>query len=199
MIQHRTTRRTVLATLGGGIAAPRLAFGQGTAPGVIAADGARPQADWGAATGDVTADRAILWSRADRTSRLVVEWATDEGFHGARRVLGPHATEASDYTARIDLRGLPADADIFYRAMFQGYDADEAASAPVLGRFRTAPGSRRDVRFLWSGDTAGQGWGIDLSRGGYRIYEAMRRTGADFFVHCGDTIYADGPAWFKSG
>jgi len=39
----------------------------------------------------------------------------------------------------------------------------------------------------------GQGWGIDKSRGGFRTYEAMRRTGADFFVHCGDTVYADGP------
>ena len=193
MTEYRTTRRGTLAGAGAAFVLPRLAFGQGTAPSVIAADSSRPRAEWGAATGDVTADRAILWSRADRPSRLVVEWATDEGFRGARRVLGPHATEASDYTARIDLRGLPADADIFYRATFQGYDADAAASAPVLGRFRTAPGSRRDVRFLWSGDTAGQGWGIDQSRGGYRIYDAMRRTGADFFVHCGDTIYADGP------
>ena len=181
MTQHRTTRRAVLATLGGGIAAPRLVFGQGTAPATIAADGARPRADWGAATGDVTADRAILWSRADRTSRLVVEWATDEGFRDARRVQGPFATEASDFTTRVDLRELPSDTDIFYRAAFQGPDADQAASAPVLGRFRTAPASRRDVRFLWSGDTAGQGWGIDEARGGYRIYDAMRRTGFFFF------------------
>jgi phosphodiesterase/alkaline phosphatase D-like protein len=26
-----------------------------------------------------------------------------------------------------------------------------------------------------------------------RIYESMRRTGADFFIHSGDTIYADRP------
>ncbi len=193
MTQHRTTRRAVLATLGGGMAAPRLVFGQGTAPATVASDAARPRADWGAAAGDVTADRAILWSRADRTSRLLVEWATDEGFRNARRVQGPFATEASDFTARVDLRELPSDTDIFYRAAFQGPDADQAASAPVLGRFRTAPASRRDVRFLWSGDTAGQGWGIDEARGGYRTYDAMRRAGADFFIHCGDTIYADGP------
>ena len=26
-----------------------------------------------------------------------------------------------------------------------------------------------------------------------KIYEAMRQTQPDFFIHCGDTIYADGP------
>lgn len=193
MTRYRTTRRAALAGLGAAVAAPRLAFGQGTAPAPVAADSARPRAEWGAATGDVTADRAIVWSRADRTARLVVDWATDETFRDARRVLGPYATEAGDFTARVDLRDLPADAEVFYRVTFEGPDADRAASAPVLGRFRTAPASRRDVRFLWSGDTAGQGWGIDPARGGFRTYEAMRRTGADFFVHCGDTIYADGP------
>ena len=34
-------------------------------------------------------------------------------------------------------------------------------SEPIVGRFRTAPASRRSVRFAWSGDTVGQGWGID--------------------------------------
>ena len=49
----------------------------------------------------------------------------------------------------------------------------------LAGHFRTPPAKRRDVRFLWSGDTAGQGWGIDLSFGGMKIYEAMRQTQAD--------------------
>ena len=39
----------------------------------------------------------------------------------------------------------------------------------------------------------GQGWGIDLARGGMRTYAAMRRTAPDFFIHCGDNIYADCP------
>jgi alkaline phosphatase D len=39
----------------------------------------------------------------------------------------------------------------------------------------------------------GQGWGIDLARGGLRSYESMRRFDPDVFVHCGDTIYADTP------
>lgn len=187
-------RAALIGGAAGVLAAPRLVLGQGSAPARIAAEAERPKAEWGAATGDVTADRAVVWSRADRTARMIVEWATDEGFRSARRVRGPFATEATDFTARLDLRGLPPDAEIFYRVTFEGPDAGRAASAPVAGRFRTAPVSpRRDVRFLWSGDTAGQGWGIDEARGGMRAYEAMRRAGADFFIHCGDTIYADGP------
>jgi alkaline phosphatase D len=66
-------------------------------------------------------------------------------------------------------------------------------SEPVEGHFRTAPPKNRAIRFLWSGDTAGQGWGINPDFGGMKIYEAMRQTKPDFFIHCGDTIYADGP------
>jgi len=52
---------------------------------------------------------------------------------------------------------------------------------------------RRTVRFCWSGDEAGQGWGINREWGGMKLYETMRRTTPDFFVHSGDQIYADGP------
>ena len=63
----------------------------------------------------------------------------------------------------------------------------------MVGRFRTAPVDSRDVSFVWSGDTVGQGWGINPAWGGMRIYEMMRGLEPDFFVHSGDMIYADGP------
>ena len=63
----------------------------------------------------------------------------------------------------------------------------------MLGQFRTAPRRRRDIRFVWGGDTAGQGWGINLEWGGMRIYKTMLDADPDFFLHSGDTIYADGP------
>ena len=65
-----------------------------------------------------------------------------------------------------------------------------AVSEPIVGRFRTAPASKRNVRFAWSGDTAGQGWGIDET--GMLTYATMARHTPDFFLHSGDTIYADG-------
>jgi hypothetical protein len=61
----------------------------------------------------------------------------------------------------------------------------------MVGRFRTAPSDRRSISFTWSGDQAGQGWGIDEARGGMRTYATMLRNRPDFFIHSGDHIYAD--------
>src|SRR5690606_14652977 len=91
------------------------------------------------------------------------------------------------------LEDLPSNQEIFYRVVFQDLADINARSEPMTGRLRTAPTSRRSVRFTWSGDTAGQGWGIDEDRGGMKIYATMARHQPDFFLHSGDTIYADGP------
>jgi len=191
------TRRNFLLQCGAatgavasGLLAPR---GVGAAPAVVPPESARPIAAQGLQIGDVAGERAIVWSRADRASRLVVEWDTSARFGNARRVLGPHALETTDYTARIDLTDLPRDRDIFVRASFQGLTHERASSEPLFGRFRSAPRQRRGVRFVWSGDTAGQGFGINPDIGGMRIYETMRARRPDFFIHSGDTIYADGP------
>jgi alkaline phosphatase D len=108
-------------------------------------------------------------------------------------VRGPYALETSDYTARLDLTGLPAGRDVFVRVQFQDLSNERVMSEAVVGHFRTAPHEASDIRFLWSGDTAGQGWGINPEFGGMKIYEAMRQTQPDFFIHSGDNIYADGP------
>ena len=192
----RLSRRSFLqqATLGGvalsGIGGILYAR---QAPALIASDATRPMANWGLQIGDVIDGRAIVWSRADRPARMVVEWSLDESFRHAKKIRGPHALEVSDFTSRLDLTQLPADSDIFVRVTYQDLDSGRASSEPVLGHFRTPPSRRRDLRFVWSGDTAGQGWGIDLGFGGMKIYEAMRQVRPDFFIHSGDTIYADGP------
>src|SRR6187397_1161108 len=76
-----------------------------------------------AASGDVSGGRAIVWGQSDRTSRLVVEYAT---------------TRATDYTARVDLSGLPAGQRIFYRVRFED-PTGRVTSEPLSGRLRTAP------------------------------------------------------------
>ncbi len=137
-------------------------------------------------SGDVLGDRAIIWSRALRPGRMVVEWSTTDSFRNVRTVMGPFATPETGLTARVDLHGLPPDQSIFYRVRFDGGGA-------AAGKLKTAPRERRDVKFLWSGDTCGQGYGINPDFGGMKTYEAMRLTEPDFFLHSGDTIYADNP------
>jgi alkaline phosphatase D len=163
------------------------------APALVGSDGERPQLLQGIQIGDVLEDRAIVWARADRPARLVLDWDLDEHFRRPRRIQGPNALEDSDFTARVDVTGLPADQLVFLRVAFQGLGGSGLRSEPVIGRFRSAPESRRNLRFLWSGDTAGQGYGINPDAGGMRIYETMRSRSPDFFIHSGDNIYADGP------
>jgi alkaline phosphatase D len=153
----------------------------------------RPGIAFGVQSGDVGVDRAIVWSKADRAARMNVEWSTTESFRNPTRVAGPDALGDADFTARVDLRRLPAGQDVFYRVSFENLKDIGAVSEPVVGRFRTAPARRRDVSFVWTGDTAGQGWGINPDFGGMKGYEAMRQTQPDFFIHSGDTVYADGP------
>ncbi|HET9489112.1 MAG TPA: alkaline phosphatase D family protein [Methylomirabilota bacterium] len=154
---------------------------------------ARPAVPWGVQCGEATASSAVIWSATDRPARMLVEYATDARFGGARRVTGSAALPETGYTARALLTDLPAGRDIFYRVVFQDLGDLRTLSAPANGSFRTAPADARSVSFIWSADTAGQGWGINPEWGGMKIYATMRRMAPDFFVHCGDLIYADNP------
>ena len=153
----------------------------------------RPLITHGVQSGDVSIDSAMVWGRADRPSRMLVEIATTDSFKDLRHAVFVDALPESDFTAKALIERLPAGQDVFYRIRFQDLSSPTIVGEPKVGRFRTAPADRRSISFLWSGDTAGQGWGIDESRGGMRAYATMLRNRPDFFIHCGDNIYADGP------
>jgi alkaline phosphatase D len=174
-------------------AASMAVTGWGRAPALARVDAGRPAIPWGVQAGDAAQRRAVVWSATDRPARMVVEYATSDRFVDARRAAPVAALPETGHAAKVILTGLPAGQDIFYRVRFQDLRDLAATSAPVTGRFRSAPADGRDVSFAWSADTAGQGWGIDPDRGGMKIYEVMRRLQPDFFVHSGDMIYADNP------
>jgi alkaline phosphatase D len=168
-----------------------------TAPALITRDTMRPQMAHGIQSGDPTSDSAVIWTRSDRPARLWLEWDTKASFASATRVRGPYMLEDSDFTGRIDLAGLPVGQEIFYRVILQDLHNERVLSEAMSGHLRLSAAintkATRNVRFTWSGDTAGQGWGINEAWGGMKIYEQMRKVNPDFFLHCGDTIYADGP------
>ncbi|QEL16243.1 alkaline phosphatase D family protein [Limnoglobus roseus] len=151
-----------------------------------------PGTPCGVASGDVTHDTAVVWSRTDGSAKMVVEYATTADFRQPRRAEPVAATPEADFTAKALLAGLPPGHTIYYRVWF---DDNGRVSPPVSGRFRTAPAPDKpaDVFFAWSGDTAGQGFGINPEWGGMRIYDAIRRLEPQFFLHSGDNIYADNP------
>ena len=153
----------------------------------------RPLITSGIQSGDVSADSAVIWARADRPARMQVECSTLECFGTIIGSASADALPDGDFTSKVLLGGLPAGQDIFYRVRFESHDGHRIAGETQVGHFRTAPVARSNVSFAWSGDTAGQGWGIDESRGGMRTYRTMLDNRPDFFIHSGDHIYADCP------
>lgn len=135
----------------------------------------------------------VVWARCDRTARMMVEWSTSPSFKQSQVVGGGTARPSGDFTAKTLLKGLPANQQIFYRVSFEALDAHKAQSVPMLGTFKTPPVEKSDVTIVWSGDTAGQGFGINPDFGGMRLYNVMQSHQPDLFVHSGDLIYADNP------
>jgi len=181
----RPSRRELLVS--GGAAAGALAM-----PGLSrAAD--RPVLTHGLQSGDISDTSAMVWSRADRPSRAMIDVATTDSFKTILRTVSADALPESDYVTKVLLTDLPAGQEIFYRVTLVDLAEPTLVGAPRVGHFRTAPTNTRSVTFCWSGDTVGQGWGIDESRGGMTIYSTILKNRPDFFIHSGDNIYADGP------
>ena len=177
---------TALASIAGSWTASYLS----AAPALLT--GSAPQVSDGVASGDVTRSEAVLWSRSDRAARMCVEWSDSAAFTQVRRRVGPVTGPSTDFTAKILLRDLPSGQRIHYRIGFE--DSHGHMGYKVAGSLLTAPATpKTSIRFAWSGDTCGQGWGIDADRGGLRTYDALLRQEPDFFIHSGDTIYADVP------
>ncbi|BBX16300.1 alkaline phosphatase [Mycolicibacterium duvalii] len=183
-LSRSITRRTLLT---GALLAPAAAAMPSCAAGLITS---RPRLTHGVATGDPRSDGVLVWARSDSPARMVVETSATESFSHPLRFDGPTLTPETDGTGRLRLTGLEPGQTVHYRVTLEGEHG--ATSEPMLGVFVTAPDRPNDITFLWSGDVAGQGWGINR-RGGMAIFAAMADRRPDFFIHSGDAIYADGP------
>ena len=157
------------------------------------AEGAIPQIPYGASSGDVRGRNAVIWSKTDRPARMWIEWDTTEKFENARKVRGPDALDVTDFTAKFELGDLPPGQTICYRVRFEDLKDAKAVSAWQAGKLQTPSAEPKDILFAWSGDTAGQGYGINPDIGGMPMFETIRKHQPQFFLHSGDTIYADNP------
>ena len=143
----------------------------------------------GVASGDVSAESAIVWSRANQAALMVVEYATDEAMSDAQMVMA-QATAKTDYTAQVTLEGLTAGTQYFYEVWFMTA-AEETET--VAGTFTTAPAADAGtpVSFVLLGDIAGQQY-CRHAEHGYKMFSQMVALEPDFAVGNGDMIYADG-------
>ena len=172
-----TTRRTLLkraglAALGAGRrrpgGGPRAAarVRPAGAPAVITSERARPQLPYGVQTGDLLGNRAILWARADRPARMLVEWATSENFADAQK--GDRAGSARGhrfYREARSRRPAGGPADRLPRQHGRPRRCRSGQRAGDQGGFRTPPAAGRPIRFLWSGRRRRPGLGHQSANG----------------------------------
>ncbi|HVI89268.1 MAG TPA: PhoD-like phosphatase N-terminal domain-containing protein [Dongiaceae bacterium] len=115
-----------------------------------------PVVTHGVQSGDISFDGGVVWARADRPARMIVDYALTESFKDCRRQIGPAALQDTDFTARLQLGDLPAGQDVFYKVTFQDLGDLQSLGEPVTGRFRTAPAALRDVTFIWGAMWSGR-------------------------------------------
>ncbi|MBS2034041.1 alkaline phosphatase D family protein [bacterium] len=144
------------------------------------------ETDWPAwsAVGDVSQDQALLIAQKRGCSHMQVSWrAAGSGQTLSGTLAGPE----TGWISRVALRALPPGQTVEYEVRFADHQR-------LQGSFRTPPSrSGQPIRFCWSGDVCGQGWGIDPARGGMLSFASVTRAQPDFFLHSGDSVYADGP------
>ena len=146
-----------------------------------------PKADfkYGVASGDPLADRVILWTHAkiaDSTSAVWLTWqvATDSAFATVVRTGRVQTTEASAFTAKVDVTGLTAGTSYFYRFV------DDAGVVSTSGTTRTLPASSATSVKLAVFSCA------LYSEGFFNAYDAAAKSDAQYAIHLGDYLYEYG-------
>jgi alkaline phosphatase D len=170
----------------------------------------------GIASGDVTNQSVIIWSRANREAQLHVEYDTDSNFPHPKSTNIALANQTTDYTAHAKLEGLSPDTVYYYRVWFSSNNSSSSSdskNASVVsdnktGSFRTAinpsASSNKDIKFIFAADLGGQMHCRQIDTGGYSIFSKMQELSPDFFIANGDMIYAvdkcpsDGPDGWRN-
>ena len=175
------TRRRFLGLAGtAAFGLPTILSNIGCAPAVIDRPDVGTGLSLGYTAGDVTADGALIWLRAAPASRFVIRYGKDSSLAQASETEEFAVRDQVDGTAVVELRGLEPASTYYYRAQVAG-----RKPGPVA-RFRTAPRAEdaAAVTFCFSGDTR-------ESYKPFSVMDAVRAQKPDFFVHLGDTVYAD--------
>lgn len=144
----------------------------------------------GVASGDVTSDGAVLWTRVDNAATLTLEISEDPSFRQIDFKDKVAALESDDYTAKDLATGLKPGTPYYYRW-------SHGSAVSEVGTFRTAPSpdTSASVHFAFTGDSDPTKINGVRVFGDWESLNSARLEGLDFFIYLGDTIYAD----FKAG
>lgn len=157
-----------------------------------AENNAAPAIAQGIQMGLLGKDQVLIWSRSDKPARMMLQYADNPNFTKAKLIKGGVANIASDFTTRYVLNKLSLGTDIYLKVWFVDVNNLHLKSEVAEGHFHI-PAENEDIHFAWGADTGGQGWGINPSFGGMKIYKVMLQHKPQFFIQNGDSIYADNP------
>lgn len=174
------SRRHFLRLTGTAAAGLPILSQAGCAPAVVDSPNGDTGLSLGYTAGEVTADGAMIWLRAAPGSRFVLQYGKDPTLAQYSATLEAGLRELSDFTAQTTLRGLEPNTIYYYRAQVSG------KKPGPIARFRTAPrpNDLAKITFCFSGDTR-------ETYKPFTVMDAVRAQQPGFFVHLGDTIYAD--------
>ncbi|HVI20815.1 MAG TPA: alkaline phosphatase D family protein, partial [Bacillus sp. (in: firmicutes)] len=157
----------------------------------------------GIASGDVTDNSAVVWSRAKDRALMHVQYDTDQSFsHAKSETL--LVDKLTDFAGHIKLDSLSPDTIYYYWVWFSSASdstnntAKSLSTRPdsMIGNFRTAPDhlTSKPVSFVVGGDLGGQNYCRRDGTGGiqgYPIFSIIQSLSPDFFIFNGDQIYGD--------
>ena len=157
----------------------------------------------GVASGDVTDNSAVVWSRAKHRALMHVQYDTDQSFsHAKSKTL--LVDKLTDFAGHIKLDSLSPDTIYYYRVWFSSASdstnntTKSLSTRPdsMIGSFRTAPDhlTSKPISFVVGGDLGGQNYCRRDGTGGiqgYPIFSIMQSLSPDFFIFNGDQIYGD--------
>jgi len=136
----------------------------------------------GVAAGDVTATSAVLWTRAEEPGWIDVEIATDPQLAAVVATLSAEAVPQSDLTVKIVAEQLQPATRYYYRFARR----DDPSVTSRIGTFVAAPPETdpQEFVFAFSGDS-------NALYQPFLLLQSITDDEPDFFIYCGDTIYAD--------
>ena len=159
-----------------------LASGAGVASALGAASGhAAESLTFTPAAFDATSDSVLIWVCGQNETQVRIDYSAENP--GALQP-GPLVplNSNNDFTNHVALTGLPGAATIYYRAV----DVRSGNPLSEMCTCRTAPAAAQPFSFAFSGD-------MDESYRPFRLFDVMAQAKPAFFLHLGDTIYADLP------
>ncbi len=128
---------------------------------------------------DVQDDHALIWLCANEAAKLHIRWGVAADALTERSAVRT-LDNGSDFTGHVAITGLPPGATVHYRV----FSGDTTVSE--LCRFNTRRLAGQSFSIAFSGD-------MQETYKPFRIFDVMAAAKPDYFVHLGDTVYADSP------